>query len=233
MGTVIRWKKILETIPVNRIASSVQILLADSMDLCLLGARTTLDAYPDCLIVATAGDFTMLVKRTRQHQPDVIVFGSTLDPDQDLWAQITRLRQVAPLARLLLMSHRISGLLIRDLLGHGLVGVLYKQDELRRYLYPAVRAVSHHRPYLSPTASTDYLVAIQASSTNKELDPEARQVLQLLANGEHAGQISTRLGINKRRVYWVREKLRRRFGAKTNEHLIQRATAEGFISPRD
>ena len=39
------------------------------------------------------------------------------------------------------------------------------------------------------------------------------QVLQLLAHGEHAGQISKRLGIDKRRVYWVREKLRRRFGA--------------------
>jgi hypothetical protein len=34
-------------------------------------------------------------------------------------------------------------------------------------------------------------------------------------------------------VYWVREKLRRRFGAKTNEHLIQRAAAEGFIYPHD
>ena len=50
---------------------------------------------------------------------------------------------------------------------------------------------------------------------------------------EHAGQISERMGIDKRRVYWVRDKLRRRFGAKTNEHFIQRAAAEGFIYPRD
>ncbi len=38
------------------------------------------------------------------------------------------------------------------------------------------------------------------------------------------------LGITKHRVYWEREKLRRRFGAK-NEHFIQHATTEGFIYP--
>jgi DNA-binding CsgD family transcriptional regulator len=56
------------------------------------------------------------------------------------------------------------------------------------------------------------------------------QVLQLLAHGEHVGQISKRLGIDKRRVYWVREKLRRRFGATTNENLIFQAASQGFLA---
>jgi hypothetical protein len=29
-------------------------------------------------------------------------------------------------------------------------------------------------------------------------------------------------------VYWVTEKMRARFGVTTNEHLISRASAEGF-----
>jgi DNA-binding CsgD family transcriptional regulator len=74
---------------------------------------------------------------------------------------------------------------------------------------------------------------MQSPNAHEQLDTESREVLQLLAHGEHAGEISKRMGIDKRRVYWVREKLRRRFGAKTNEHLIQRATSEGFIYPRD
>ena len=86
---------------------------------------------------------------------------------------------------------------------------------------------------LAASANVAYLITMQSDSANERLDAEARQVLHLLAHGEHAGQISERLGIDKRRVYWVREKLRRRFGAKTNEHLIQRAAAEGFIYPGD
>jgi DNA-binding CsgD family transcriptional regulator len=54
-----------------------------------------------------------------------------------------------------------------------------------------------------------------------------------VALASRAGQISEQLGIDKRRVYWIREKLRKRFGARTNEHLIQRAAAEGFIPRRD
>lgn len=54
-----------------------------------------------------------------------------------------------------------------------------------------------------------------------------------LSHKEHAGEISERIGIDKRCVYWVREKLRRHFGAKINEYLIQRAAAEGFIYPHD
>ena len=211
----------------------IRILLADSTDLFLLGARHTLDAYADCHVLALATDFPTLLRLTHQQQPDVVVFGDTLDPDLDLWSQITRLKQVSPLARLLLINNRLSGLLIRDLLAHGVLGLLCKQDELGNHLYSAVLAAWHHRPYLSPTANTEYLVAMQSPGANERLDPEARQVLQLLAHGEHAGQIGERLGIDKRRVYWVREKLRRRFGAKTNEHLIQRAAAESFIYPCD
>lgn len=131
------------------------------------------------------------------------------------------------------MGELADGLLIRDLFACGVAGYLYKSDDLRELLVTAIDTVLLDRPYLSPTANAEYLIAMRSPHANARLDVEARQVLHLLAHGEHAGQISNRLGINKRRVYWVREKLRRRFGAKTNEHLIQRAAAEGFIYPRE
>jgi len=94
------------------------------------------------------------------------------------------------------------------------------------------------RPYLSPTANAEYLVALHSLQPDGYLDDEAREVLNKLAKGIHAGQIAREMGISQRRVremgisqrrvYWVRQKLRQRFGAKTNEHLIHRAAAEGF-----
>lgn len=212
-------------------ATPIRILLADSTDLLLLGAQRILDAYADCQVLKTVTDFPALLAATRQQQPVVVVFGDCLDPELDVWEQVTQLNLAAQHTRLILVNNRVSGLLIRDLLAHGLDSVLCKHDALGTHLYPAVVAVVHNRPYLSPTAHTEYLVAMQSPYANERLDPEARQVLQLLAQGEHAGQIGERLGIHKRRVYWIREKLRRRFSAKTNEHLIQRAAAEGYIYP--
>jgi DNA-binding CsgD family transcriptional regulator len=40
--------------------------------------------------------------------------------------------------------------------------------------------------------------------------------------------IARQLDIPMRRAYFLRYKLKQRFGATTNEHLISRAVAEGF-----
>lgn len=213
--------------------SPVRILLGDSSDLILIGAQQTLAAYPDCKVQATATNFAVLSRLAQRLKPDVIIFGDVLDPDRQIWDQITDLRAISLFTHLVLINNRISGLIIRELLAHGVAAILCKQDSLENHLYPAVLAVCRHRPYLSPIASTEYLVEMQSANANRQLPSEARQILQLLAHGEHAGQISNMLGIDKRRVYWIRQKLRQRFGAKTNEHLIQRACAEGFLYPCD
>ncbi len=53
----------------------------------------------------------------------------------------------------------------------------------------------------------------------------------MLAHGDEVGEIAEKLDVSLR--HWVRQKLRSRFGARTNEHLIQRAIVEGFIYPRE
>jgi DNA-binding NarL/FixJ family response regulator len=164
--------------------------------------------------------------------PDVVILSEWIH-NIDILTVVETIKQTRPLVKVIVMGGLADGLLIRDLFASGVSGYLYKSDDLCELLATAVQMVMLDRPYLSPTANAEYLIAMQSPNANERLDPESRQVLQLLAHGEHAGEISERMGIDKRRVYWVREKLRRRFGAKTNEHLIQRAAAEGFIYPRD
>ncbi|MEO1668153.1 MAG: hypothetical protein AAFU54_26205 [Chloroflexota bacterium] len=212
---------------------SIRLIVAASADLLLLGAMNTLSQHPGLHVIQQCSDFQSLLTGVQSARIDVILIGDTLDPELDLWTQISQLRQSKPCSRLILITDRISGLMIRELLDHGLTGILCQHDELTQHLSTAVIAAAKGTPYLSPTVNAEYLVTMQSAHAAQRLDPEARQVLNLLAHGKHAGQIGRDLGIDKRRVYWVREKLRRRFGAKTNEHLIQRAAAEGFIYPRD
>ncbi len=72
------------------------------------------------------------------------------------------------------------------------------------------------------------LIAMHGSDHAWKLDPEARSVLRLLASGSTVREIAAQMHLTRRRVYWVCEKMRARFDAATNEHLISRAAAEGF-----
>ncbi|MFQ3647605.1 MAG: response regulator transcription factor [Anaerolineae bacterium] len=211
---------------------AIRIVLADDADLVIEGAQSVLNADHRFHVVGTARCMDDLLKTIAAVYPDVVVLSEWIY-NLDILSAVEAIRQVRSSLKVIVMGGLADGLLIRDLLSAGVSGYLYKSDDLCELLATAVATVLLDRPYLSPTAHAEYLIAMQSPKANKKLDPEARQVLQLLAHGEHAGQISERLGIDKRRVYWVREKLRRRFGAKTNEHLIQRAAAEGFIYPYD
>lgn len=208
----------------------VRILIADSADLIRLGMQSVLETRPEFIVEAAVASVADLLEAARQ-QPQVIIVDERLDPEMDILKLVECIGQVAPRASMLVSGQLTDGLLIRDLFAAGGCGYLYKGDELQESLITAVETVLRQRPYLSATANSEYLVAMQSPERDWRLDGEARAVLRLLAQGCHVGQVALALGLPLRRVYWVREKLRHRFGAVTNEHMISRAAAEGFVYP--
>lgn len=142
-----------------------------------------------------------------------------------------KLRDALPAAKLIVMGSLVDGLLIRDLFHAGANGYLFKSDDLCHCLSLAVDTVLRNRKYLSHTANAEYLVAMQSPLRDWHLDHESRTVLRMLAQGSCIREIADELAVDTRRVYWVRQKLCKRFGAETNEQLISIAAAEGFIYP--
>jgi DNA-binding NarL/FixJ family response regulator len=211
---------------------TTQILIADSSSLTVVGAETLLKARADIhtLKAENADDLCALARR---HQPAVILLGEPFDPLIDTLALIGRLIQVAPYARVIVMGSTNMGLVIHDLLYLGVRGYLSKEDDLGACLLSAIETVLRDRPYLSPTANSEYLLALQTKQQIWKLNDEERMVLRLLAQGWTIGAIALHMKVKPRHVYWVRHKLRERFGAATNEHLIRRAVAEGFASLTD
>jgi DNA-binding NarL/FixJ family response regulator len=127
------------------------------------------------------------------------------------------------------MSNIPDGLIVQELFACGVSGYLYKSDVLGDCLGQAIQAALDNLPYLSPTANTEYLIALQSDRAGWQLDAEGRDVLRLMANGYRPQEIAVARGMLIRRVYWVANKLRDRFGAETNAHLIARAAEEGFL----
>ncbi|MGQ9910486.1 MAG: hypothetical protein ACUVS2_16795 [Candidatus Flexifilum sp.] len=206
---------------------TTHILIAESSSLAAFGAEALLRERPGTT-TRRAENADDLLALAPQVQPAVILLGDRFDPLWDTLALVEALQRAAPSARLLVMGASSDGLIIRDLLALGVSGYLATGDDLAAVLTVAIETVLRGRPYLSPTANAEYLLRLQRAERAWRLDPEARAVLRLLAGGCTARQIAARLHIRLRRVYWVTEKLRARFGAATNAHLINRAAAEGF-----
>jgi len=208
---------------------TTRILIADGSSLTVVGAETLLKDRADTLI-SKAENGDDLIEKARAEQPDLVLLGDRFDPLIDTLALVEQTLYAAPSARIIVMGTSTDGLVIRDLFTMGVCGYLAAGDDLASCLLTALDMVLREYPYLSPTANAEYLLTMQGSNRDWQLDPEARAILRLLANGCTAREIAARLHLKLRRVYWVTEKLRARFGAATNEHLISLAAAEGFTS---
>lgn len=207
----------------------MHILIADEMDLATRGARIVLESERGWFIDGEYQALADLLTAVEAQPPDIIICGEHLDPEVDSLSLIDQLVDAAPYAKRIIIGASTDGLRTQDMFDCGMHAYLYRSDPLRCCLVPAVRAVLANRYYLSPTANTEYLIAMQSPLREWRMDAEARAVLRLLAQGLHTGQIALELAISQRRVYFIRQKLRHRFGAVTNEHLISRATEEGFL----
>lgn len=207
---------------------AIRIIVADDADVTILGVQTVLEGDHRISVVATARSLDELLEVASEEQPDIIILNEWLY-NSDVLTAVEMLREALPSIKLIVMGALADGLLIRDLFHAGAQGYLYKSDDLCNCLSLAVDTVLRNRKYLSHTANAEYLVAMQSPQRDWHLDHEARTVLRMLAQGSRACEIADELDIDTRRVYWLRQKLRKRFGAETNEQLISIAAAEGFI----
>jgi DNA-binding NarL/FixJ family response regulator len=207
----------------------VRVVIADDMGLALVGAEMLLNQEPDFEVVGTFQSFTELLKSLAHLPADVVLIGDRIEPGMDVLALVDGIGQVVPHSYIIVMSLVCDGLIVHELLTSGITGYLYKSDPLHHYLTQAVRAVMRARPFLSPTANAAYLTAMQSGHKAWPLDAEARDVLRRIAQGHRPQEIALVRDTPVRRIYWVCTKLRRRFGAETNEHLIARAAEEGFL----
>jgi DNA-binding NarL/FixJ family response regulator len=210
-----------------------RIIIADEMDLTRIGIQSVLNDSREYEVVGCFQGQPELLVGLRSLSAEVALISERLDPETDVVWLAEQVLAAKPFLKLLIMGISRSGLLIRDVLDNGARGYLHKGDMLQTCLPAAIHTVMKNRLYLSPTASAEYLVAMQSHQRNATMDDEARRVLQRLVQGQPIGQIAYDLNLSRRRVYWIRQKLRRHFAATTNEHLISRVVADGYSHATD
>ncbi|MEL6408226.1 MAG: response regulator transcription factor [Chloroflexota bacterium] len=206
------------------------LVIGSNSDLLNKGMTHTLEQHGNYVVVGIAQSATDLLDYVQTAQPAVTIIEDGLY-DRHILDLLHFVTHACPTTKIIVLGALADGLLVRDLFHAGANGYLYKSDRLCECLTFAVATVLRDRKYLSPTANAEYLVAMQSPQRDWHLDHEARTVLQMLAQGKRAYEIARDLDVDTKRVYFVRQKLRKRFGAETNEHLISVAATEGFIYP--
>lgn len=207
----------------------MRVVAADDVDLVLTGIKAILTAWNECDLLGVFASLPDLLTGLRSAAPDIIIVGDRLDMDHAPLKLIDTLKTITPRARLALLGNMVDGFAVQELFNRGIHAYLYKSDPLTETLISALRSIHLGKPYLSPTVSAEYLLATQRGADRFRLNSEALRILYLLADGCTVHEIAAQLTVTVRHVYWVCEKLRRRFGAATNEVIISRARLEGFI----
>ena len=206
---------------------TVKIVLADDSDLMMVGTEAIIESKLDYRVIGKAHTLNDILQFIQQQSPEIVILSECLY-DTDILSAVDAVRHTSPNTFIIVVGMLTDGTLIHNLYLHGIKGYLYRGDPLQECLLPAIRTVLQDRPYLSPTANAEYLITLQSRHPVPQLNTEAQTVLNYLAQGISVNQIAYQMGTSPRRIYAIRDRLRRRFGVETNEHLISRAVTEGF-----
>lgn len=172
-------------------ATKLRVILADDHPVVRDGLAAIINQQPDMQVVAAASDGEEAMTLFLQHQPDVLVLDLRM-PRLDGANVVTRLLEVQPKARILIMTTYDSDEDIFRSLSQGAKGYILK-DAPRQEILSAIRAVSNDQPYTSSSIATK---AIQRMA-RPTLTQREQHVLQQLAQGLSNKEIARRLDITE------------------------------------
>ena len=207
----------------------ITVLLVDDHRLVRDGVREILSAEDDLVVGADAASSAEAVARAVEHRPDVILLDVQI-PGSPAADTVTRIRELCPGTRIIVLSMHDGAPLLRLLIEAGIRGYLHKSVD-RRELVAAIRSV-----YLAP----DRMVLSVSGQTMSQLhgrnhavlSSQELDILKLVADALSNSQIATRLHISeatvKRHLHAVFVKL----GAVSRIDAVNKAIAESLIAPR-
>lgn len=202
-------------------SSRPRVLLADDHRLVAEALKSLL--APDFDLVGVVEDGRELVQKARELRPDVIVADIGMPQLNGIDALI-RLRKNGDQTPVVFLTMHRDASFARRALDAGASGFVLKHSASTE-LITAIRAALSGRTYLTPQLAGEVLSAMREGPDHAGHPAEAltlrqREVLQLLAQGLSAKEISTALGISARTVEFHKYEMMERLGIRTSAELI-------------
>ena len=206
----------------------IRVLLVDDHELLRAGLRSRLESEPGIGVVGEADTAERAVLMARKLQPDLILLDMLL-PRKNGDDVIPELAEVAPEAKVIVVSSQAAPSSVRRVLSAGAAGYLPKRSSDGE-LVAAIQLVAGGAGYVDPDLGAQ-LVNPNGSLALEPLSERERDVLQLLALGYTNQEIGKKLFISVRTVDTHRAHIMRKLELETRAELVMFALANGVIGP--
>jgi len=206
----------------------ISVLIVDDHELLRAGLRSRLEREGGISVVGDADSAERAVVMAGKLQPDVILLDLLL-PRKSGYEAIPELAEVAPQARILVVSSQAAASSVRHALTAGAAGYLPKRSSDRE-LVSAIQLVADGGGYVDPELGAK-LVNDNGSPALEPLSDRERDIVQLLALGYTNQEIGKKLFISVRTVDTHRAHIMRKLELETRAELVMFALANGVIGP--
>jgi two-component system, NarL family, response regulator NreC len=206
----------------------IRVLIVDDHELLRAGLRSRLEREPGIAVAGEADTAERAILMARKLQPDLILLDLLL-PRKSGSDVIPELADVAPEAKVLVVSSQAAPSSVRRALSAGAAGYLPKRSS-DRDLIAAIRLVADGAGYVDPELGAK-LVNPSGSAALEPLSERERDILQLLALGYTNQEIGKKLFISVRTVDTHRAHIMRKLRLETRAELVMFALANGVIGP--
>ena len=206
----------------------IRVLIVDDHELLRAGLRSRLEREDGISVVGEADSAERAVIVARAVQPDLILLDLLL-PKKNGYDVIPELAEVAPEAKVLVVSSQAAPSSVRRALSAGAAGYLQKRSS-DGDLVAAIRLVASGAGYVEPDLGAQ-LVVPNGSPALEPLSDRERDIMHLLDLGYTNQEIGKQLFISVRTVDTHRAHVMRKLQLDTRAELVMFALANGVIGP--
>lgn len=212
----------------------VAILIVDDHTVVRRGLRALLQTQPGWTICGEASNGNEAVEQAAQQQPDVVILDIGM-PEMNGVLAAVRIREVAPFARVLMLTMHNGEELIESCLEAGAQGYVLKSDA-ERDLISAIQALVQHKTYFTESATNVVLESLREKpreateqTAGERLTSREQEVVQLLAEGRSNKEVAATLGIGTRTVESHRANIMSKLHLGTFSDLMRYAIRKKIV----
>jgi DNA-binding NarL/FixJ family response regulator len=202
-----------------------RILIVDDHPVVRQGLAQILDAEPDLVVCAQAGNVAEGLRCYSLSQPHLLMVDLSL-ADFDGLELIRQVRARDPEARILVVTMHDEALYAERALRAGALGFVRKHEPAATIL-EAVRRVLDGKVYLNPRAADQFLGRMvggrpaRAQGGLEQLSDRELEILRLIGQGLKTSEVAQRLVLSVKTVETYRDRIKAKLGLKTASQLMR------------
>ena len=210
----------------------LRIVLADDHVTVRQGLKLLIEAEPDMVVVAEAGDGETAVQQAQAADADVVVMDISM-PGMNGLAAARALLDARPDARIVTLTRHVDQAYLQELLRAGVSGYVLKRSAPTELLQ-AIRAVSRGGQYIDSSLTARVTAGFigakgGGAKPTPELTEREAQVLRLIAAGYAHKEIAARLSLSAKTVDAHKANAMRKLDLNGRIDVIKYAVLQGWL----